>query len=84
MNFVFVTQDAGSDTLDSDADVTTGRTAVITLADSDVLDDVDAGFSALSVYVDDDWSGVADGDDPDGVGAATIFGVDALITHSCT
>ena len=77
-NFVFVTQDAGSDTLDSDADVTTGRTAVITLADSDVLDDVDAGFSALSVYVDDDWSGVADGDDPDGVGAATIFGVDAF------
>jgi len=31
-----------------------------------------------TVYVDDDWAGTPPGDDPDGAGPATAFGVDAF------
>jgi len=43
---IFTTQDAGDDTRDSDVDVTTGLTAVITLADGEHRRDVDAGVLA--------------------------------------
>ncbi len=35
-------------------------------------------FKPTDVYVDDDWSAVSTGDDPDGSGAATNFGYDAF------
>jgi len=42
----FTAQDAGDDTLDSDADVTTGQTDIITLAEGEHRRDIDAGVIA--------------------------------------
>ena len=42
----FTTQDAGDDNRDSDADVNTGRTDVITVADGEHRRDIDAGVKA--------------------------------------
>ena len=55
----------GNDFTDSDASVSTGRTSVITLAASDVIDDVDAGFHnsadlSLIVTVDNEVANVGD------------------------
>ncbi|MFG0248251.1 MAG: SdrD B-like domain-containing protein, partial [Phycisphaeraceae bacterium JB051] len=73
-DYVFTQQDVGADdTIDSDADRVTGRTGLITLADSDVVTSIDAGMMPAFEIVDEhlfhndsyyDGNGTAvDGDD---------------------
>ncbi len=67
--YAFVPRNAGNDdTLDSDADTTTGRTSLITVAGGDDITDVDAGMYLPSastsisgvVWLDEDHDGVRD------------------------
>jgi len=46
----------------------------------ELFDFVLSGTGLKSVYVDDDWSGLPSGEDPDGDGPATEFGVNAFST----
>ncbi|MFP6764081.1 MAG: choice-of-anchor D domain-containing protein, partial [Planctomycetaceae bacterium] len=60
------------------------RNATVSI-ESDDLDQASFDFAVSgtgrkSVYVDDSWSGLSSGEDPDGDGPATVFGVDAFST----
>ena len=80
-DYVFTTQNAGSDdTVDSDADVTTGSTDIITLAPGEYNNTVDAGIvletASLGdkVFFDDDRDGIQD------AGEAGVEGVTVTLT----
>ena len=80
-DYVFTTQNAGSDdALDSDADVNTGSTDIITLAPGEYNNTVDAGIvletASLGdkVFFDDDRDGIQD------AGEAGVEGVTVTLT----
>ncbi|MEO1524386.1 MAG: SdrD B-like domain-containing protein [Planctomycetota bacterium] len=69
--------------VDSDGAVTTGRSAVIEIAEDDMLDDIDFGLVEqfpTAVIVTGDFAGVLPDDDPDGAGPLTQFGRDTYAT----
>ncbi|MFV2065776.1 MAG: SdrD B-like domain-containing protein [Pirellulales bacterium] len=79
--FRYSPQDQGDDTTDSDVDPTTGRTAVFTLAEDQLLDTVDGGLvlaPPLTVFVNPTYDGFISGADPDGAGPLLALGLDAF------
>ncbi len=79
----FVAQDVGGDdTVDSDVDPATGRTAVVTLTSGETDDTVDAGLVAAASIGDLVWddlnaNGLQDGGEP-GLAAVTVNLLDGL------
>jgi hypothetical protein len=74
----FTAKDAGGDTIDSDADVVTGRTAFVSVIAGQVTLDLDAGLVTVSggtvsdrVWFDENANGIQDGGEP-GIPGITV------------
>ncbi|WP_458098530.1 SdrD B-like domain-containing protein [Roseomonas sp. WA12] len=90
---VFTAQDRGNDALDSDANVTTGQTALITLASGQAVSNVAAGFytpvtsgTGDVVFLDSNGNGLRDAGET-GVAGTTVRLLDttgALVTSTTT
>ena len=82
--YKFAPQMQGVDsTGDSDVDALTGRSDLVTLLAGSTAHDIDVGLipnPPERLFVSGDFTGILPGDDPDGPGPATYFGLDAFAT----